>query len=53
MGDKKKKLCKWKNIKDNLDEYISLVSPAEYVCKKCGRTANNKESLCKPVKINK
>lgn len=37
--------------KSSLAEYKNLVRDAKFVCKTCGRSANSKESLCKPVKI--
>jgi len=54
MSDKPKRLCKWKksDYKDRLDELIALVGEAKYVCKHCGRSANDKKVLCDPVKIN-
>lgn len=48
------KLCKFvkKNkIKDNLDEYLRLVSDPKYICLKCGRTSKDKKNLCDPKKI--
>jgi hypothetical protein len=38
-------------IEKSLNDYKKLVKDAEFVCKKCGRSANSVESLCQPVKI--
>ena len=38
-------------IESSLDDYKALVKDAKYVCKRCGRSANSNESLCRPVKI--
>lgn len=53
MSDKPKRLCKWKkgDYKDQLDELRLLVADAKYVCKHCGRSANDKKALCDPTKI--
>jgi rubrerythrin len=53
MSDKPKRLCKWKksDYKDRLDELRQLVNDAKYVCKRCGRAANDKKALCDPAKI--
>ncbi len=51
---KKQKLCKLasKNfIKDHFEAYTTLIRDSTFVCKKCGRTANAAESLCKAQKI--
>ena len=45
------KLVKEKWLKQNLDEYIGLVSKPKYICKNCGRAANRKKNLCDSVKI--
>lgn len=48
-----KTLCEWKknDIKKNWKGYVKLVKKAEYVCEKCGRSAADKNSLCKPAKM--
>lgn|GEM_PF-2284152 len=60
-GDKKAKkslpdktLCKL--VKDDapekhFKEYQALVSKPKYICKRCGRAANGKRSLCRPARI--
>lgn len=49
-----KKLCKL--VKDDILEedikaYIEIVGKPKYVCKKCGRAAENEEHLCKSKKM--
>jgi hypothetical protein len=47
-----KPLCELKkSLKGELKIYIELVKDATHVCKKCGRVANDKDLLCKPVKM--
>jgi hypothetical protein len=53
MSDKKT-LCeifKKDMSKDELRKYVSLLNSPKYICKKCGRAANEKERVCKVVKI--
>jgi hypothetical protein len=38
-------------IESSLGDYKKLVKDAEFVCKKCGRTANSADNLCRPEKI--
>ncbi len=38
-------------IESSFSDYKALVKDAKFVCKKCGRSANAKESLCRPAKI--
>ena len=40
-----------KLLKDNFDDYCKLVDRPNFVCKKCGRGANEKKFLCKGQKI--
>lgn len=55
MSKKKgKRLCKLadkKFIKENFNEYVRMVAPPGYICRKCGRAAASEENLCKPEKI--
>ncbi len=47
-------LCYLTNLhfhQSNWIEYKKLVEGAHYVCKLCGRTAADKERLCKPVAL--
>lgn len=53
MSDKKT-LCeifKKDMDKDDFKKYIPLVDRPKYVCKKCGRAANEKDRVCKDLKI--
>ena len=53
MGDKAKPICKWKKtqyVKD-LAKLKSVVKNPRYVCRDCGRVANEKKWLCEPVKL--
>ena len=54
MSDKKT-LCEWEKneIEKKSAELIKLITDAKYYCKKCARSANDKEVLCKPKKIGK
>ena len=38
-------------IENSFDDYKKLVKDARFVCKKCGRSANSAENLCRPEKI--
>jgi hypothetical protein len=38
-------------IESNLKDFKELVKDAKFVCKKCGRSADSDENLCKPTKI--
>ena len=49
--DSKKSLCKLvkANALDNQwEEYLHLVEDAKFICRKCGRVANDEKNLCKP-----
>ena len=37
--------------KFNLDKVKKLTSNPKFICKCCGRTANNKDNLCSPVPL--
>lgn len=53
MSDKKT-LCeifKKDMDKDDMKKYISFVDKPKYVCKSCGRAANDKDRVCKDMKI--
>ncbi len=53
MAKSDKRMCKWKPdaIVKDLKVFKSLVDSPQYVCKKCGRVANKKKSLHKPVAL--
>ena len=56
MGKKEKKakrLCKWKeeDITKKFDELMDIVKNPTFVCKKCGRVADDKKLLHKPSEI--
>ncbi len=47
-----KTLCELdKLLKNNIKEYMELVRNPSHLCRKCGRAANSKKYLCKPVKM--
>lgn len=37
--------------KEEIKKYTKLIDQPEYVCEKCGRAANDKKNLCRPVRI--
>lgn len=45
------KIVKNSDIEKHFGEYQALVNPPAFICKKCGRAAADKKSLCKPVRI--
>jgi len=53
MAKKEKRLCKWKedDISEKFDKFINIVSSPKFVCKKCGRVADKKKWLHKPVSL--
>lgn len=48
-------LCKLaeKKIEKNFKEIVKLVRKPKYICEKCARCSNDKDALCKPVKLKK
>ena len=47
-----KPLCELKkSLKRDFDGYLQLVNNPTHVCRKCGRSANSKKLLCKPVSL--
>ena len=54
MAKKEKMLCKWKkeDISKELDTLSDIVRNPKFVCKKCGRVADKKKWLHKPVELN-
>ncbi len=53
MSKKLCKLVKDEYLNDHLSEYIAIVKEPKYICKKCGRVANNDKQLCKSKKIKR
>ena len=53
MAKKAKRLCKWKkeDMAKNFNKFISIVKNPAFVCKKCGRVADNKKWLHKPTEL--
>lgn len=54
MG-KTKSMCKWSrsDINKSFDEFSKTVASPTHACGKCGRVANSKKALCKPLKLSK
>ena len=50
-----KTMCKWKkgDIEKKLKKYTALVDSPKYVCKSCGRVANARKNVCKPLALAK
>ena len=49
-----KTLCDLKSaLKQDIRTYMELVSAPTHICRKCGRAANCKSLVCKPIKIEK
>jgi len=46
-----KKLCKIVKKKVT-GEYVDLVNNPKFICTKCGRASNQKDSVCKAKKIS-
>ena len=53
MAKKSKELCKWKqkDITNKFDKFSSIVSKPKYACAKCGRVADKKKWLHKPIEL--
>jgi hypothetical protein len=53
MAKKEKRLCGWKKkyLSENLEELFTIVREPKFACEKCGRVANKKKWLHKPVSI--
>ena len=54
MAKKEKLLCKWKKeaINKKFDEFCDIVRNPKFVCKKCGRVADKKKWLHKPITLD-
>jgi hypothetical protein len=53
MAKKVKRLCKWKedDISEKFDKFTRIVSKPKFACKTCGRVADKKKWLHKPVSL--
>jgi hypothetical protein len=53
MENKEKRLCKWKedDIDKKFDEFNDIVKHPKFLCKKCGRVADEKKWLHKPAAL--
>jgi len=53
MSKEKKRICKWDkdDIKEELDKLKEIVTPPNFICRKCGRVAKESDYLCKPVEL--
>jgi hypothetical protein len=57
MSDKKdwdkEPMCKLKKevLKEDLNKYLTFIDKPRYLCKKCGRVANNKINICKAYEL--
>ena len=50
-----KTLCERANngqLQSNLNKFIKKVAKPSFICLKCGRVANKKSSLCRPVSFD-
>jgi len=46
-------LVKSDYLSNNFDDYVKMVKKGKYLCQKCGRTAKDKNYICKPEKLSK
>ena len=53
MAKKTKQLCKWKqdDITKQFKKFSGIVGNPNFVCTKCGRVADKKKWLHKPVEL--
>ncbi|MCA9875033.1 MAG: hypothetical protein H6659_07910 [Ardenticatenaceae bacterium] len=42
-----------KLLKKDFEAYTALVDSPNFICRKCGRAANEKKNLCEPKKIKR
>jgi hypothetical protein len=47
------KICRMTRVPSNFDieEIMRLTNDPKFICRCCGRTANNSQNLCSPVKL--
>ncbi|MFX1485180.1 MAG: hypothetical protein ACFFCP_18525 [Promethearchaeota archaeon] len=50
MGDHKEHMCEFAKH-HNVAEMRERVKDAKFICEVCGRTANSKDYLCRPVDL--
>ena len=50
MEDHKDHMCEFAKH-HNVDEMRPRVKDAKFICEVCGRSANSKDYLCRPVKL--
>ncbi|AXJ02414.1 hypothetical protein CYPRO_3180 [Cyclonatronum proteinivorum] len=50
-----KAFCKYdkKYIRENLSFFAELAAKPAYICRKCARASSQKNTLCRPVKLDK
>ena len=49
-----KPLCELKKtLKQDFESFTDLVIGATHVCEKCGRCANGKKLVCRPIKLKR
>jgi hypothetical protein len=51
MAKKMCKLVKEEFHTKKLKQFVKMLNKPKYICKKCGRVANAKCSLCKPLEL--
>ncbi len=54
MAQKEKRLCKWTedDIDKEFEKFSDIVRNPKFLCKKCGRVADDKKWLHKPAALN-
>jgi hypothetical protein len=53
MSGREKHLCKWDKdrIENKLDRLMKIVKDPGFVCGRCGRVANDRKWLCRPIAL--
>jgi len=53
-GNRENKLCELTKPHNQFDmgKIMPLVDDPRYICRCCGRLANNEEALCNPIKLS-